>query len=437
MFTKEYSANSRFLHAEIRVFGHFVCPDLLTMSVDLPGRSSNAVAFSDLSWQRNNLGDAKTGAGIAHWRREICLGQNRLENSTVDLGLKDMSIDEAVAAGAKTMVIGVAPDGGKLCRTWVPTILEALDKGLDVAAGLHDRLVDVPDVSRMAGKEVAHSTMCASPITFPVGTGVKRPGMRLLTVGTDCAVGKMYTSLALEREMRRRGMKADFRPTGQTGIFIAGQGVSVDAVVSDFVSGASESLSPANDPDHWDMIEGQGSLFHPSYAAVTLGLVHGSQPDAMVLCHEAGRSHIQNIEGYPIPDLDSCMELYTTVARLTNAAASFIGACINTASLAEEPAVRFLQESEEALGMPCCDPVRHGVGRIVDAVQSVDGDDAAAGELEAEAALQHVTILHFTEHCADCWAARRRIHRPRRMRASCIRSCDSAGRAAQIERIRP
>ncbi|MCI0435577.1 MAG: NAD-dependent epimerase/dehydratase family protein, partial [Gemmatimonadetes bacterium] len=171
-------------------------------------------------------------------------------------------------------------------------------------------------------------------------------------------------------EMRRRGMKADFRATGQTGIFIAGQGVSVDAVVSDFVSGASEFLSPANDPDHWDIIEGQGSLFHPSYAAVTLGLVHGSQPDVMVLCHEAGRTHIQNFDGFPIPDFDTCMDVYTKAAGLTNAAATFVGACINTSRLDDSAAMRSLRDTEEAIGMPCCDPVRTGVGRIVDVVQS-------------------------------------------------------------------
>ena len=319
----------------------------------------------------SSLGDAKTGAGIAHWRRDVCLAQNRMQGCAVDLGLRDMSIDEAVAAGARTLIVGVAPDGGRFCRAWIPTIVEALDKGLDVAAGLHERLADIPDVSRMArARGRALYDVRQPDRDFPVGTGVKRPGMRLLTVGTDCAVGKMYTSLSLESEMRRRGMKVDFRATGQTGILIAGQGVSVDAVVADFVSGASESLSPANDPDHWDVIEGQGCLFHPSYAAVTLGLVHGSQPDVLVLCHEAGRSHILNLEAYPIPDLGACMEVYTTAARLTNPAASFAGVCVNTAHLAEEPAARYLRETEEALGMPCCDPVRHGVGRIVDVVES-------------------------------------------------------------------
>lgn len=319
----------------------------------------------------DNPGDAKTGAGIALWRRNICVGQNRMPECTIDLGLNDMSVDEAIAAGAKTLVVGVAPDGGRLCSAWIPTISEALEKGLNVAAGLHERLADVPSLERIA--KVNNRTLydVRQPTrTFPVGNGRKRSGRRLLTVGTDCAVGKMYASLSLEREMRRRGMKADFRATGQTGIFIAGSGVSVDAVIADFISGASELLSPANDPDHWDVIEGQGSLFHPSYAGVTLGLVHGSQPDVMVLCHEAGRLHILNIEDYPIPDLQASMEFYTSVARLTNPTATFVGMCANTASLDEAQASQYLRETEEALGLPCCDPMRDGVSRIVDALPS-------------------------------------------------------------------
>lgn len=319
----------------------------------------------------NNPGDAKTGAGIAHWRRDICVGQNRMPECTIDLGLNDMSVDEAVAAGAKTFVVGVAPDGGRLRPAWIPTMLEALENGLDVAAGLHDRLADVPDLERMAKANSRTLYDVRQPTqNFPVGNGRKRSGLRLLSVGTDCAVGKKYASLSLEREMRRRGIKADFRATGQTGIFIAGRGVAVDAVIADFISGASEFLSPANDPDHWDVIEGQGSLFHPSYAGVTLGLIHGSQPDVMVLCHEAGRSHLLNIDNYPIPDLEACMKLYISVARLTNPAATFIGMCANTANLDEAQASRYLRETEKALGIPCCDPMRDGVGRIVDALPS-------------------------------------------------------------------
>ena len=132
-------------------------------------------------------------------------------------------------------------------------------------------------------------------MTFATGKGTKRPGLRLLTVGTDCSVGKKYTALALEREMHARGLKADFRATGQTGILISGRGVAIDAVVADFISGAAEWLTPANEPDHWDVVEGQGSLFHPSFAGVTLGLLHGAQPDAFVVCHEPTRKTMRGV----------------------------------------------------------------------------------------------------------------------------------------------
>ena len=156
--------------------------------------------------------------------------------------------------------------------------------------------------------------------SFMPGTGKKRSGRRVLTVGTDCAVGKKYTALAIEKELRSRGVDADFRATGQTGIFISGRGIAVDSVVSDFVSGAAEWLSPAAAPQHWDVIEGQGSLFHPAYAGVTLGLIHGSQPDVMVLCHDLARTGIADYEGYAIPSYEACFEAYLAAARLTNPA---------------------------------------------------------------------------------------------------------------------
>src|SRR5205085_1064185 len=211
-------------------------------------------------------------------------------------------------------------------------LVRALELGMDLAAGLHHRLADIPvlrDAASRYGRQIAdvrHPTR-----EFAVGNGIKRPGKRLLTVGTDCSVGKMFTSLALEKEMRRRKMKADFRATGQTGIFIAGAGVSIDAVISDFVSGAVEYLSPANDADHWDLVEGQGSLFHASYAGVTLGLIHGAQPDALVVCHEHGRAHMRGLPNYRLPDLKLCIDRNLEAAQLTNPAARCVGVSVNTA----------------------------------------------------------------------------------------------------------
>jgi uncharacterized NAD-dependent epimerase/dehydratase family protein len=201
---------------------------------------------------------------------------------------------------------------------------------------------------------------------FAVGTGKKRRGKRMLTVGTDCSIGKMYTSLALEKEMRARGLKADFRATGQTGIFIAGDGVSVDAVVSDFVSGAVEWITPENDPDHWDLVEGQGSLFHASYAGVTLGLIHGAQPDALVMCHEPTRPHMRGLPHYKLPDLQTCIDANLAAARLTNPNVRCIGLSLNTSALDAAAAERTLRETELKYGLPAVDPLRTGVGRIVD-----------------------------------------------------------------------
>ena len=179
---------------------------------------------------------------------------------------------------------------------------------------------------------------------------------------------KMYTSLALEKEMRARGLKADFRATGQTGILIAGDGVSVDAVVADFISGAVEWLAPDNEPGHWDLIEGQGSLFHASFAGVSMGLLHGAQADALVLCHEPTRTHMRGLPHYPLPELEACIEANVVAARLTNPQATCVGVAVNTSALEPEAAARFTKETADRLGMPAVDPVRDGVAPLVDAL---------------------------------------------------------------------
>jgi uncharacterized NAD-dependent epimerase/dehydratase family protein len=313
--------------------------------------------------------DAKTATGIAHWRPEWCVGQRRLPGCGADTGLPDMTVEAASRAGARTLVIGVAPLGGRFPETWVAEAVAALEGGLDIASGLHSRLAAIPELAaaaEAAGRriyDIRHPDQ-----DFACGTGDKRPGKRLLTVGTDTCVGKMFAALALAREMTGRGLKVDFRATGQTGIFIAGGGVSVDAVISDFVSGATEALAPAGDPDHWDVVEGQGSLFHPSYAGVSLGLLHGAQPDALVLCHEAGRTGIDGMAHRPLPSLEDCMDLNLRTARLTNPDARFVGVSLNTRNLDPAAAEAALAETSARLGLPCADPVRTGVSAIVDAL---------------------------------------------------------------------
>jgi len=310
---------------------------------------------------------AKTAQGIAHWRPGWCLGQLRLPGCNADLGLPDVTLEAAVAAGARTLVIGVANRGGVIGPDWVEVLEKALIHGLDLAAGLHNRLTDVPSLNSLAAQhgrrlfDVRHPSR-----SFEVANGRRRPGKRLLTVGTDCSVGKMYASLALEKEMRARGLDADFRATGQTGILIAGDGVSVDAVVADFISGAVEWLSPANHPDHWDVIEGQGSLFHASFAGVSLGLLHGAQPDVLVLCHEPTRRHLRGLPDYPVPDLRECLEANLAAARLTNPDVTCEGIAVNTAALDAEAARALLASIEEELRLLAVDPFRDGVAPIVD-----------------------------------------------------------------------
>ena len=310
---------------------------------------------------------AKTAQGIAHWRPEWCLGQLRLPGCDADLGLAEMTLTKAVEAGARTLVVGVANRGGVISHDWVDVLEKALIMGLDLAAGLHSRLADVPSLAAVAEQhgrrlfDVRHPTH-----DFPIGNGEKRAGKRLITVGTDCSVGKMYASLALEKEMRDQGLNADFRATGQTGILIAGDGVSVDAVVADFISGAIEWLTPANDPDHWDVIEGLGSLFHASFAGVSLGLLHGAQPDALVLlCHEPTRGHMRGLPDHALPDLKECLEVNLAAARLTNPKVAAVGVAVNTSQMTEGTAGDLLRRIEDDLGLPAVDPFKDGVAPIV------------------------------------------------------------------------
>lgn len=310
---------------------------------------------------------AKTALGVLQWRRESCVGQIRLPGCRADLPLPELTPEIAAARGAATLIVGVANAGGFIPEGWIDILARALQAGLDLASGLHDRLSDIPRLRDVAGRlgralhDVRHPTR-----SFAVGTGEPRPGKRLLTVGTDCSIGKMYTALALVEAMKASGLDADFRATGQTGIFIAGDGVSIDAVVGDFISGATEWLSPAADPLHWDVIEGQGSLFHPSYAGVSLGLLHGAQPDALVMCHEPTRAHMRGLSRRSLPDLAECIALNEQAARLTNPRAACIGLAINTSGLPPEEAEPYLESLRSRLLLPCVDPLVHGVAALLD-----------------------------------------------------------------------
>ena len=307
--------------------------------------------------------------GLRDWRPEGCVGQFRLPGCAVDLGLPDMSFSEAVAAGANSVVIGVAPSGGALKAEWVAVLTEAIRSGLSLVSGLHRKLSEESELVKAAdasGRQLIDIRV--PPASISIATGRQRSGKRLLMVGTDCCVGKKYSALSLHKALQERGVAATFRATGQTGILISGGGIPMDAVVSDFLSGAAEMLTPDAAPDHWDVIEGQGSLFHPAYAAVTLGLLHGSQPNAMVLCHGAGRTVIDEYEDYPVPDLGECVAQYEQAARVTNGQSSIVGISLNTQGLSEAEALNACRDASTLTGLPCVDPMRHALDLILDAL---------------------------------------------------------------------
>lgn len=310
---------------------------------------------------------AKTAVGVHYWRPQLCVGQIRLDGCGAKLELPVMTVADARAAGARTLIVGLANAGGTISESWLGTLTQALTAGLDVASGLHQRLTDIPSLRAAAAAAGRRLSDVRHPQrSFPVGTGARRPGRRLLTVGTDCSVGKMYTALAVERELKQRGIAADFRATGQTGIFIAGDGVSVDAVVADFISGAVEELTPANASDHWDVIEGQGSLFHPSFAGVSLGLLHGAQAEALVMCHEPTRTHMRGLPHQPMPALNDCIAANEAAARLTQPNARCIGVAVNTSGLPAAAAADTLERLADASGLPCVDPVAGSVAPLVE-----------------------------------------------------------------------
>jgi uncharacterized NAD-dependent epimerase/dehydratase family protein len=320
----------------------------------------------------DNLTYAKTGAGIVQWRPDLVAGQIRFENNPLDLGVPDMSLDEAVTAGVKSLVIGVAPVGGSVGERWIEVLVQAAALGLDIVSGLHLRLQDYPQLVEAATKSGAELINVRNPPeSLPIGTGIKRTGNRLLMVGTDCAVGKKYSALALTQALQDSDVHATFRATGQTGIMISGSGIPVDTVISDFLSGAAELVSPDNTADHWDIIEGQGSLFNPSYAGVSLGLLHGSQPDAIVVCHDPSREYISSTPHIKVPTLSACIELTLQCARLTNPNVYCLGVCVNTSKL--DPAIRenYLQSVSTELNMPCVDPIIDGCDLLVKRLKSL------------------------------------------------------------------
>jgi len=304
---------------------------------------------------------AKTAFGLRDWARERCLGEWSCEGATVTTGLPRLTPKEAHALGARSLVIGVANSGGVISESWMPSLIEALESDLDLISGMHTKLNDTPRLktaAQLRGRRLID--VRTPPPNIPIASGRKRSGKRLLTVGTDCALGKKYSALSIARAFGDRGLDVDFRATGQTGIMISGGGIPLDAVVADFAAGAAEMLSPDASPQHWDVIEGQGSLFHPAYAGVSLSLLHGSQPDAIIVCHEPGREVVLGHPGYFLPDLEQAIDLHLRLGRLTNAAIRCAGISLNTSTLDTGTASRCLAEQSARLGLAVADPMRGG-----------------------------------------------------------------------------
>ena len=306
-------------------------------------------------------GYAKTAFGLRDWAPERCVGEFSCPGATVSTGLPFLTPAEAYAAGARAMVIGVANAGGFIPPTWTDAFVEAMEAGLDLVGGMHARLRNIPAVREHAarlGRRLID--VREPPLQLPVASGRPRTGRRLLTIGTDCALGKKYTALAIARAFKARGVDATFRATGQTGILIAGAGIPLDAVVADFAAGAAEMLTPDADPKHWDVIEGQGSLHHPAYAGVSLSLLHGSQPDVVVVCHEPGREHVLGHPDFAVPSVRETIAVALRLGSRTSPHIRCAGVSLNTGKLDADEAARLIESESDRLGLPVADPMRGG-----------------------------------------------------------------------------
>jgi uncharacterized NAD-dependent epimerase/dehydratase family protein len=326
-----------------------------------PGRLALPRPYLLFLGDTTDPGFAKTAFGLRDWAGDKCVGEFALPGATVSTGLPKLSPWEAHARGARALVIGVANSGGFIAPIWIPALEQALEAGLDIVSGMHARLRDIPSLVRLA-QQLGRGLFDVRepPVEIPIATGIKRSGKRLLTVGTDCALGKKYAALAITRAFEARGVDVDFRATGQTGILIAGRGIPMDAVVSDFAAGAAEMLSPDAPQDHWDVIEGQGSILHPAYAGVSLALLHGSQPDCFVVCHDPSRTRLLGDEAFAVPSVDEIIDLTLRLGSRTNPGIRCAGISLNTSSLTDSEAAQHCDSESGRLGLPVADPMRGG-----------------------------------------------------------------------------
>lgn len=271
-------------------------------------------------------------------------------------------------SNSDALYIGIAPPGGKLPSSWQPIILEAINRGMDVVSGLHDFLNDDHQYVTAAKNSGAHLIDVRSNSYQSIATGArfKRGGLRLLTVGQDCSVGKMVATLEVHQGLIDRGFDSAFLATGQTGIMISGQGIPIDRVIVDFANGAAEQLVLQNQNHSFQLIEGQGSISHPAYSAVTLGLLHGTMPHGLIYCYEAGRQNVKGMTDVQLTPIESQMEAYLIAARLRHPC-SYVGCAVNTRNLSDAAATAEIESLEQQLRLPACDVYREGAEKLVNA----------------------------------------------------------------------
>jgi uncharacterized NAD-dependent epimerase/dehydratase family protein len=319
----------------------------------------------------------KTARGVLRYRRDdvVAILDSSRPPGELEEGVPVVqTVNDALCFNPTTALVGVATQGGRFPPAWIELIKTCIAKGLDVENGLHVFLGDDPELRALAerhGVELRDLRRPPADLSTATGANLSVPGTTVLTVGSDCAIGKMTVALELDLEARRRGLPSVFVPTGQTGIAIAGWGIAVDAVVADFIAGAAERLvvEAAERGGELRWVEGQGAILHPVYSGVTVGLFHGSAPHLLVLCHEAGRDEIEGVGGgpHPIPPLRELVELHERLA-LSVRPARVAAIALNTRLLDEEAARAAIAAAEAETGLPADDPVRFGAGRLLDAV---------------------------------------------------------------------
>lgn len=325
----------------------------------------------------SNPGTGKTAAGLLRYCPDECVGV--LDPSLVGQRVHDYlgaggdhrfiaTLDDA--PGADTLVIGIAPPGGRIPDAWRPFLLAAIDRGMDLLSGLHDFLSNDAELVAAAAKKGTRVVDVRKNDFRQIAkrTGLNPNCFRVHTVGHDCSIGKMLVSLEITQGLQQRGRDAQFVATGQTGIMIAGSGLPLDCIVADFVSGGAEKLVLDNQHHDILLIEGQGSLVHPSYSGVTLSLLHGCFPHALILCFEAGRTTVGGLDHVPIPPLPRIRELFETMASVHQSCVT-LGIAMNGSKKSIDEANKIARQTEDEMGLPVVDVVRDGPQRLIDAVE--------------------------------------------------------------------